>query len=241
MRYLTLLLISITIFSCWGETPEEKFKRLCPYERVLNHHRLKVPYEITPHKLNYKVGDTITVRSHFSKDVYCYGTRRTFYLDSMLIRPVISILRFYGEDQWERTNNENYVLIDSIYQHHYGNSTFGLFNHDGTQYTFDFKILVKKPGRYVMIIGDQGSNSEEQNIELSNSVSSNEELCPNIAFELANVIEGDNHLQELEPEFLYVDKEITADVYRLANTTNSVYGSGGYPWEWNGAFGFIVD
>jgi hypothetical protein len=57
------------------------------------------------------------------------------------------------------------------------------------------------------------------------------------------MIQGEDHLKELETEFLYIDKKVAFDNYASLydRTGLGVYGKGYYNWETNGAYGFIVE
>ena len=73
MKYSVLIIFSI-IFSCYDKDADE-FKKNCPYALDYNGHYLRIPITISPHRLQYKVGDTLRINTVFSDSIYDLGTK----------------------------------------------------------------------------------------------------------------------------------------------------------------------
>lgn len=84
----------IIILSC-GLTDEERAARTYHYPHTYgNRHYLKIPYTITFYQLTYCVGDTTTITANFSNKIEDISYERIFEIDSMLLRPIITLMMF---------------------------------------------------------------------------------------------------------------------------------------------------
>ena len=242
MKILVGIFLMLNIFSC-GLSDEEKEVRTCHYpHKYGNLHLFKIPYTITPHQLTYKVGDTITITANFSNKIEDISYERIFDIDSMLLRPVITFYRFFDNGSWEKLSGQNNIIIDTINNPYYGNSFHSDIVFRDKTYYWNAKIILHKKGRYVFVIGDTSTNSEDEHSLFMQSLNF-EGSCIFQGATIGNMIQGDAHLKELEPELIYIDKELTFDNMNSLYDKNStgVYGSGSYAWELSGTYGFIVE
>jgi hypothetical protein len=242
MKYIITLCITLFLLSC-GLSDEEKAARTCHYTyKYGNRHFLKVPFTITPHQLTYRVGDTITVTANFSNIIEDISYEKFFTIDSALFRPIVTLNRFVNETYLGKVSGPMNIIIDSIYKPKYGNGTLSKILYKDKQYWWKTKIVLRSKGRYVLNISDNSGDSEEQEGITAKSLKF-EGICRYQGFLICNMIQGDAHMKELEPELIYVDKKLTADNMRSLYDLNStgVFGSGSYSWELEGTYGFIVE
>ncbi|HFD31911.1 MAG TPA: hypothetical protein ENJ28_04250, partial [Gammaproteobacteria bacterium] len=168
MKYLILFLFPFLLIMCCKKRGEEYFREHCPYDFAWNpagdvqymFHGLRVPITISPHKLQYKVGDTIQIKTVFSDSIYDIGTQETFKIEGFPFQPASLLYRFTDNDVYDSGYRVNELNIDSLYNSRYNYSTNYADGYraetlyDGKQYKFESQLILKKPGRYILIFTD---------------------------------------------------------------------------------------
>jgi hypothetical protein len=123
MKSVILLILMSSIISC-GLTDEEKAARECNYPFIYeDRHYFKVPLTITPHRLKYKVGDTLTITGNFSNKIEDINYEKIFEIDSAFFRPILTIQKFEYSNYIGKVSGSTNILIDTIYKPRYGEST----------------------------------------------------------------------------------------------------------------------
>ena len=137
----SIIICLFFLSSCCGETPEEKFKRECPYTLSIPSalHFLKVPIKVIPNKLYYKVGDTITFSSIYSDSIYDLNTNHIFKIPHFPFKPVISLHRFYDGFNFKVGFDKNPALIDPRFTSVYKTA---ILSHTNYFYFVKFKTHV---------------------------------------------------------------------------------------------------
>lgn len=251
MKYL-IVLSMITIFSC-GETDAEKFKRMCPQKfKYTANHYLKVPVQISPHKLSYSIGDTLIISTYFSDSIEDLSTEMTYLIQGFPFKPESFLWRFSKGTNWDSGFRVNEWSIDSIYRPNYNYSNYFADNiraytqYEDNMYNFKIQIILKEKGRYIFIMSDKyqdynAGGSPELNKE-ANEIDF-EGKCPFSNFYICTMIEDEDHLELFEQELLHLDKEVYSDNLASINRKEwpGTYGKGSIFLEWVGAFGFIVE
>jgi len=252
MKYLIIFLSFYSLSSCI-DNDSEKFKKECPYEFVYGtNHKLEVPITVSPHKLMYSIGDTISFKTAFSDSILDINTQNHFLIKNFPFKPILLFYRFYDGLNWDSGLRVNEYIVDSLNNPKYNfsgnradNMQFETYYND-SKYYFELKLVLKEKGRYIMLLSDlyedwnaSGNsylNDEANEIEF-------EGKCPLFAYNICSIIQGDSHIDSFTEELLFLDKEIYHDnFYSLGvDYIDDVYGDGLSPWEWYGAYGFIVE
>ena len=113
---LSMFTLLLLLVSCKDKGVEE-FKENCPYELQYSGHYLRVPISISPHKVQYKVGDTIHINTVFPDSIYDLGTKQTFQIKRFPFRPLSLLYRFYDSLNYDSGYRLNTLNIDSIYDY----------------------------------------------------------------------------------------------------------------------------
>jgi len=247
MKYL-IFIFFILISGCI-ENDSNEFKKSCPYDLKYSGHYLKVPITITPHKINYNIGDTIKISTIFSDSIYDLGTEKTFKIKQFPFKPLSLLYRFYNGMKWDAGYRVNELLIDSSYNHIYNYSSNyadgfrAKTTYENGIYKFELKLVLKEKGRYILAFTDMyqehdGGGNSELNTE-ANAITF-EGKCPQLKYYICSMIEGDNYLLHFEDELVYLDN----NVYRkhLGSNKNAIkfLNSGGIRVEFSGYYGFEV-
>ncbi|MBP6184786.1 MAG: hypothetical protein KA479_07570 [Saprospiraceae bacterium] len=248
MKHILFLLL--IFFTACIDKEAEDFKKNCPYEFEYSGHFLRIPVTISPHKLTYKVGDTIHINTVFPDSIYDLGTQHTFKIEGFPFKPLSLLYRFTDSVTYDSGYRVNELYIDSIYKHVYNYSSnyadgYRAYTiHEGNQYKFESELTLMKPGRYILLFSDTyqshlGSGQSDLNAEAD--AITFEGKCPGLGYYLCSMIDsGDDHLDLFERELVYLD---TA-VYRgnLGSIVSSIgpLKSGGVGVEFSGFFGFEV-
>ena len=252
MKYFVLLSIIIILAACTKESAEEKFKRECPYpEAKTNSHYLLLPIQITPNKLNYKLGDTIHIKAQFSDTMYDYNTKHNFLIQNFIFDIGLKLWRFENDSTFFNGFRENTFLIDSTYFQAYA------YGHDHTDvmfvdlveednmYKFDMKIVLNKKGRYLFQFEDFITRYPEDKYNSVIMPLTFEGKCPTFRIEPISMLEGgDDHLDKFVRELLYIDKKLSYDNWstiKVDHANKTPFGSGSYKWEFVSTYGFIVE
>jgi hypothetical protein len=247
MKYLLFLLL-LMVSSCIDK--EAEFRKNCPYDLDYSGHFLRIPVTISPHKLEYKVGDTIYINTIFSDSIYDLGTKHTFRIKGFPFKPLSLLFRFTDSVTYDSGYRVNDLHIDSVYNHYYNYSSEYADGYraetiyDGTQYRFESRLILKESGKYILGVTDLyqthlGSGNSDLNAEAD--AITFEGKCPTLGYYLCSMINsGDDHLDLFERELVHLD---TA-VYRgkLGSIVSSIgpLKSGGIAVEFSGFFGFEV-
>lgn len=132
----------------------------CGYELDYPGHFLRVPITISPHQLEYKVGDTLHINTIFSDSIYDIGTKHTFKIRNFPFKPASLLYRFTDSNTYDSGYRVNELHIDSSYQHMYKYSSFYADTYqaktiyENDQYRFESQLIFKVPGRYVSVFTD---------------------------------------------------------------------------------------
>lgn len=248
MKYVLILML---LFCGACTDSYEEFKKNCPYELPYGPgHYLTVPITITPHKLSYSVGDTIYINTIFSDSIYDRNTKQTFKIRNFPFKPMTGLYRFYDGLNWDSGYTVNDLYVDSSYRHVYHYSSDFCDNYraytiyENDQYRFESRLILKEPGRYVLIFTDMYQEylgaglTEEYNTE-ADSITF-EGKCP-MDYYICSMIEGDNHLELFVDELVYLDEYVHKG--RMGSTVDGPLDSlrsGDVIIEFAGFYGFEV-
>lgn len=248
MKYQWILLL-ITLSSCIRSDIEP-----CPYElkNSFSGHYLETPLTITPHKMVYHVGDTITFSTIFSDSIYDRETGRTFKIEDFPFQPVVGIYHFYSGYEWDAGLRVNDLIVDEKYhpQYNYSSNYADAFRaetiyKDG-MYNFQFQVVFKKTGRYILLFTDMyeahsaSKYSDELNAE-ANAVDW-EGKCSTPS--ICTIVQGNAHLDEFMDELVYLDDSVyRGGLTSLKGVDSPLFsvGADGIIVEYSGVFGFYVE
>ena len=250
MRYLFLLLIPLLWGASCGNRAEEDFKKTCPYELHYPGHYLRVPISISPHKLQYHVGDTMKISTIFSDSIYDLGTQHTFKIEGFPFKPSSLLYRFTASDTYDSGYTVNELTIDSVYTPYYwySNSYADGFNaktlYEDSTYRFECQLVLKEAGRYVLLFSDlYQSNVATGNADLNAEADAItfEGKCPTLSYYICSMIDsGDAHLDLFEDELVFLDQEVYDGKLGSIEGSSGPLRSGGVRVEFSGGFGFEV-
>lgn len=249
MKYLILSFL-FALSSCRDKDAEE-FKKNCPYDFDYPGHYLRIPITITPHKLAYSVGDTVFINTVFPDSIYDLGTQQTFKIERFPFKPLSLLYRFTSSSTYDSGYRVNDLFIDSIYNHVYNYSSnyadgYRAYTiYEDNQYRFESRLILKEPGRYVLLFTDlyqnhNGSGNPELNAEAD--AITFEGKCPTISqYYLCSMIDsGDDHLELFEGELVYLDEEVYRGKLGTIEGSIGPLKSGSIAVEFAGFFGFEV-
>lgn len=143
MKVLIAFLLIVNLISCGDDGPN------CPGDITL-------PVEISPYKLFYNIGDTISVSSKFYKLIYDKKTDKYYNASKYKFSPLISIYTLDNDStnkmgsqlltycNFIKTNNSN-MGISMNSQETLISGEYAI-NTDSIQ--FDFKLVLIRPGFY---------------------------------------------------------------------------------------------
>lgn len=247
MKYY-IIFILLLVSSCRDKDAEE-FKENCPYDLQYSGHYLKVPVTISPHKLQYSVGDTIHINTIFSNSIYDLGTQQTFEIENFPFKPTSLLFRFYDSMDYDSGYRENELHIDSIYNHvyfyssNYADGYRASTIYEGNSYKFESRLVLKEPGRYILLFSDiyQDNNaSGNSDLNAEADAITFEGKCPTLQYYICSMIEGDDHLELFEDELVYLDEEVYRGKLGSIEGSLGPLRSGGVRVEFSGFFGFEV-
>lgn len=263
MMYLTkkcfiLLILGVTLQGCLNlntGTSQEEYDELCPYERKYGgaNFYLNVPLYIEPHKMIYKVGDTLTVRLELSDSILDLSRDMVFQIKDFPFNPNY-YLYLVDEEGWHTGLARTRILTDSIYSLRVlqasagiGGSLAGTSIYENGIYKYNFKFVFKEPGRYVSVVKDRVNgifqNDDDAKYYPEYFEVENSSGCPEPWYNVLYILQGDPHYEEFAYEMRYVDDEVYLD---RMTTLEDKYE---YIWEgsrssmtveWLGVMGFEV-
>ncbi len=255
MKYSVLIIFSI-IFSCYDKDADE-FKENCPYALDYNGHYLRIPITISPHKLHYKVGDTIRINTVFADSIYDLGTKHTFKIEEFPFKPLSLLYRFTSNSTYDSGYRVNELKIDSLYGHVYNYSSnyadgYRAYTfYDGSQYEFKSELILKEAGSYILLFTDLfqeylGSGNSDLNADADairfEGQCLDDKGKPLLRYYLCSMIDsGDDNLEQFENELIYLDEEVYGG--KLAHIGSDALDPlypGSIPLEFSGFFGFEV-
>ena len=250
MKYLSILLIFLSI-GCYDSLSPEEYLEVCPYEfKYGRSHYLEVPITITPHQKTYRVGDTMNVKMFFSDSIYDLSRQTNFKIENFPFEPANQLYRI-EENAWQSGYRLNELIVDQErYNTRYNSQSrvsddmrgFTVYEHGF--YHFEYSLVFNTPGNYIIMTTDQyqfnlGSGLGELNEEI-NAIEF-EGRCPNTNFFICSVIKGDPHYYDFIDELLYLENEVyRGKITNIENKDKEYFGSGGVALDWNGVFCFEV-
>ena len=248
-KYKYLLLI-ILLGSCDQRLSPEDYFEQCPYElKYGRSHYLEVPIEMIPHKEQYNIGDTLTVRMQFSDSIMDLSRQTKFKIENFPFEPLAQLLKIdVNKDEWQSGNRINQILVDKKYSPRF--NAFSSFPDDirgftiykNGYYNFVYRIVLETTGIYCTRITDQYEVTfiEDTRYEEINAIEF-EGKCSDSPFYICSVIIGNPHIETYLDEIVYFDKEINRDNFaRLEGRDQEHFGSGNSAIEWEGIFLFEV-
>lgn len=223
---------------------------ICGYKPGTEGHYLRVPVTISPHQLQYRVGDTMHINTIFPDSIYDIGTQLTFKIRNFPFKPKSLLYHFIDSITYDSGYRVNALSIDSFYQPMYKYSSVyadtyqarAIYENDW--YRFESQLILKEPGRYILTFYDAyhdnlGSDSDILNAE-ANALQF-EGRCPSLPLLVFSMIDsGDDQLDLFENELVYLDKEVYREKLRHTGTVLTSLGDGSIPVEECGYFGFEV-
>lgn len=259
MKYLYII-ISIFLLlglSCHDDDYEE-FKKNCPYELQYRGHWLRIPVTISPHQMQYRVGDTMLISTMFSDSIYDLGTQQTFKIEGFPFKPSTLLYHVVESESHNSGYSMNRLKVDSIYSPYFWNSSRyadGFRSEtlyiDG-MYHFQCELILDQVGRYVLVFTDQyenhiGSGNSHLNAEADairfEGQCVDDEGKPTLGYSLCSMIDsGDDHLDKFVNELIYLDDEVYRGNLRNNKGTaaNDPLYPGGASIQFHGYFGFEV-
>jgi len=252
MKSLVSLII-LAMFSCCGESTEEKFHRECPYknEYVGAFHQLQVPVNVIPHKLKYQVGDTISFVVDMKESIHDLNTEQNFKIENFPFEPLPILYHFYDGIKWKDGFRSVKYLIDSnnfikyIDDASRADGILLKMTNSNSNYRLTLSLVLKEKGKYLFHmldnINDFRSDSEEYKKIKAITFPGK---CPTFSFMPCNTIVGDDQLSHFERELLHIDKVEFFDNWRSNKFEygwQSPFGEGYFTWEYNATFGFEVE
>jgi hypothetical protein len=145
MKYfIPLLLLSILFSSC--------VKKKCRIDGGF--YNFEIPVTLSPAKDTFNIGDTITIISTFTDEVYERKTDRTYILDNFKFFPETSVQKIdtIGKiddfSQFDVIVSQNYNY--KFFNYSDGSTTLvGKYNYKNNTYELEYKIITKKKGLYL--------------------------------------------------------------------------------------------
>ncbi len=133
----------------------------------------EIPATLSPKQRVYSVGDTISLRSVFSDNVYERATEQDYLLENFLFYPGVNFERLdtAGIDTIELVTEAHFdFLIETRFDLNIFNSIFdgvvllGQYIYANNEYILEYEFVAKKPGMYLMYfssdLGLQGENQD---------------------------------------------------------------------------------
>jgi hypothetical protein len=257
MKYL-MFIGFVFLTSCYDKDADE-FKENCPYTLDYSGHYLRIPITISPHKLHYKVGDTLSINTVFSDSIYDLGTKHFFKIEGFPFKPSSLLFRFTDSHSYDSGYSINELNIDSIYNHVYyyssnyadGYRANAIYDSDKNEYRFESEMILKEAGRYILLFTDLfqeylGSGNSDLNADADairfEGQCLDDKGKPLLRYYLCSMIDsGDDNLEQFENELIYLDEEVYGG--KLAHIGSDALDPlypGSIPLEFSGFFGFEV-
>jgi hypothetical protein len=147
MRNLTILCIVVSLFL------EACIRKEC--RDIPGGYQFEIPVELRPALDTFKIGDTITIRSSFSNQVYEVNTARTYELDNFQFDPYIGAVRLdtvnadEGATRFFSIGKSNVNLEFTEYST--GTSVYnGEYAYDDESYKLELQIIPEQEGLFIL-------------------------------------------------------------------------------------------
>ena len=118
-----------------------------------------MPFSLSPAKETYHIGDTITISSFVNNPVYERKTGNNyilnnfkFYLVSQLYYMDTLVNDYSDFNRFEVLFDSNYNQNVSFYSNN-TSSILGQYNYQNNQYSYEFKLVAKEKGSYLLTQG----------------------------------------------------------------------------------------
>ncbi len=207
------LLSGLLYTSCCSEDDLDP----CFYDLKLVYQALEVPVEVIPNKLEYQIGDTILFRSVFSDSIYDFSADDTLLVRDFPFRPISLIFRFFDDFEFESGYDANQPLVDEKYNPRYNPTNRyttdfrGDMIYENGVYLFEHKLILEKPGKYVMWTTDMyNENRSFNNFEANASADSimYEGRCRDAELRIIYKLNGNDNLKEFEDYLVWLDQNV---------------------------------
>ena len=118
----------------------------------------EIPIEISPQKLEYHIGDTITLTSKFYKMVYDRATKKSYDMSEIRWKPFTNIDRLDSIFDFTKTrfNKNIYFVKDLNYKYNIftfsdgSNQLNGEYNYSNDTFDLKYSLVLKIKGTYIM-------------------------------------------------------------------------------------------
>ncbi len=147
MKVIYFLLISIlltTISGCGSDDCAKEYEGL--------NYNFQLPVVLTPKVDTFHLGDTITLRSSFSDNVYDLTTDKNHLLEEFDFYPALNIVKIDQKPfRYIFFDNFNLYRITAENYHNLGLHGFAFkYKYEDHQYNFEMKFNVKTTGMYFL-------------------------------------------------------------------------------------------
>lgn len=245
MKYLFPLLI--LLISCC----KQDIGKDCAYDLDYPGHFIRIPVTITPHQLEYKVGDTMRISTVFSDSIYDLGTQQTFKIEDFPFKPTSLLFYLNGQGGHGSGYTLNELSIDSIYSPYFwqsaqyadGFNAKTIYDHQDDEYRFESTLVLTKTGRYILLFSDiyrDYAASGNSNLNADADAITFEGKCLEY-YPCSMIDSGDDHLDKFEKELIYLDQVVYGGALRHdgRDSQDPLY-PGSFSVEFSGFFGFEV-
>lgn len=160
MKNLLLLALTLlTLTAC--------IKKDC--EIPNDQYEFEIPATLSPAKVTYKIGDTISVISRFPHQVYERNTQRTYDLADYIFNPTLSIWEVSTEEIIKTVLNEFEVIVDTsiynFYKYEFSSTETtiyeGNYSNKNGEYILEYKFIPTRTGLYMFGQSNFTSNSRK--------------------------------------------------------------------------------
>lgn len=247
-----VLFISVCLLCCFscGLIDNSGEDIDCPYEFTLfdDAHVFQIPIEVSPHRMQYSVGDTITFSSIFSDSLYDMNTKLKFKIEGFPFQPYSYLFRFRNDTLFRFSYTLNEVIVPEennprIISDTYTDAVFGESAYRDETYNFQIQMVLQTPGKYVFLLRDKYNDNRllgRHELNEEADAIDFEGKCDATLF-LAGTIIGDDHVDQCYDELFQLDERVFSGAYIDADGEEK-YADGGLfrRWQWEGAFCFEV-
>ena len=120
-------------------------------------YQFEIPATLTPAKATYRIGDTISISSRFSDQVYEAQTNKTYLLEDFRFYPAF-IINEISDSIVDRSalRNFDFIIDTNIYNFNKFILTTGTIAYDGefyynnNEYSLEYKFIPKETGLYLL-------------------------------------------------------------------------------------------
>lgn len=120
-------------------------------------YQFEISATLSPVRETYKIGDTISINSRFSDQVYEAKTDQYYLLENFNFYPAMIISEISNEEQ-DRSALNNFEFIVDTTRYDFEKYTFsstggvsykGQFNYFDNQYSLEYQFIPNTPGLYI--------------------------------------------------------------------------------------------